>query len=142
VKLSKYQPESEFDASIIVPTYCEADNLTELVPRIFQANQDVGIHCEVLVVDDASPDATENVCSELSKLYPIALIVRKSERGLSGAVLEGMRRSKGAVLVVIDADLSHPPEKIPQLVSELANGDADFAIGSRYVFGGSTDDKW
>ncbi len=128
--------------SVIVPTYCEAENLGELVPRVCAALDQAGLAGEILIVDDNSPDDTPTVCAELADPYPLRLLVRTSERGLSSAVLHGMRHAEGEVLVVMDADLSHPPEKIPELVRAVASGGADFVIGSRYVAGGRTDDEW
>ena len=130
------------EVSVIVPTYCEADNLPTLIPRISDALNGAGMCGEILVVDDNSPDGTEQVCTGLSAEYPVRLIVRRAERGLSSAVIDGMRQAQGAVLVVVDADLSHPPEKIPELVRAVQCDGADFAIGSRYVAGGGTDEKW
>ncbi len=130
------------DVSVIVPTYCEADNLPLLIPQIAGALAAAGLHGEILIVDDDSPDATAAVCAELARNHAVRLLIRKGERGLSSAVLHGMRAAHGAVLVVMDADLSHPPEKIPALVEAIRSGGADFAIGSRYVPGGKTDAAW
>ena len=69
------------------------------------------------------------------------IVVRTTDRGLSQAVLEGLRGARGEVLVCMDADLSHPPEAIPAMLAKLAEG-ADFVIGSRYTEGGSTADDW
>lgn len=128
--------------SVIVPTYCEAENLPTLIPRISDALKDAGICGEILVVDDNSPDSTEQVFKDFADEYPVRLIVRTRERGLSSAVIHGMREAQGAVLVVVDADLSHPPEKVPELVRAVQSNGADFAIGSRYIAGGGTDEKW
>jgi dolichol-phosphate mannosyltransferase len=130
------------DVSVIVPTLCEADNLPILVPRIAAALAAAGLSGEIIIVDDDSPDGTEAACNELAQRFPVRLLVRKGERGLAGAVLHGMRHAFGAVLVVMDADLSHPPEAIPALVDALGCGAADFAIGSRYIRGGRTDAGW
>ena len=127
--------------SVIVPTYREAENLPSLIPRIAVALSGAAMQGEILVVDDNSPDHTEQACAQLAAKYPVRLIVRRAERGLSGAVIEGMRQAQGEVLVVVDADLSHPPEMIPDLVRAIEDG-AEFAIGSRYVAGGGTDENW
>ncbi len=127
--------------AVIVPTFREAENLPVLVPRIAAALEKAQLSFEIVVVDDNSPDATRDVCAELAKQYPVRLEVRLTDRGLSSAVIHGMRQAQGDVLVVLDADLSHPPEKIPELVQTLANG-ADFVIGSRYVAGGTTAGSW
>ena len=130
------------DVSVIVPTYCEAENLPTLLPRIVSAFNTAKLNGEILIVDDSSPDNTEQVCKDLALTLPVRLIVRDDERGLSSAVIHGMMQAAGETLVVMDADLSHPPETIPELVRAIQLGDADFAIGSRYVSGGGTDEKW
>jgi dolichol-phosphate mannosyltransferase len=131
------------DVSIIVPALNEGENIPLLLPRLAAAMN--GRSYEVLIVDDASRDRTPQVCDELSKTYPLKLLVREHPKyGLSGAVLHGIAAARGRTLVVMDADLQHPPERVPALLEALddsANG-VDFALGSRYVPGGSTDDRW
>ncbi len=134
------EPRAKVDVSIVVPTYCESENLPTLVEQVFAALD--GIDAEMIIVDDNSPDETVQICQQLGKEYPVQLLVRQNERGLSSAVIHGMRQAQGAIVVVMDADLSHPPEKVPELVKALQEGDADFVIGSRYVDGGATDDDW
>ena len=125
---------------IIVPALNEAPNLTALAERIDAAM--AGKSYELLIIDDNSPDNTRQVCAELATAYPLRLIVREHPtNGLSGAVLHGIAQSRGQRIVVMDADLQHPPEKIPELLAAL-NGGADFALGSRYIPGGSTGGKW
>lgn len=128
--------------SIIVPTYREAENLPELTGRISDALKDEPYAFEIIVVDDNSPDDTVRVCEALAKSYPVRLLVRRTERGLSSAVIAGIRLAQGELVVCMDADLSHPPESIPELVAALENPLADFVIGSRYVRGGSTEEGW
>lgn len=128
--------------TVIVPTYCEADNLAVLVPRIVESVNAADIDTEILIVDDNSPDNTVSVCAELAGHFPVRLIVRHSERGLSSAVVRGMDEAKGDVLLVMDADLSHPPERIEALFRSIEEDDADFVIGSRYVDGGTTAEDW
>jgi dolichol-phosphate mannosyltransferase len=94
-----------------------------------------------VIVDDNSPDATPQICAELAKRFPVRLEVRAGERGLSSAVVHGLKSARGDTLVVMDADLSHPPEKIAELLQALDAG-ADFVIGSRYVRGGTTAEGW
>jgi dolichol-phosphate mannosyltransferase len=128
--------------SVVIPTYCESQNLRELVASIHEVMHASGLQEEIVVVDDDSPDDTKAVCRELSARYPIKLLVRTGPRGLSGAVIHGIEQSVGNTIVVMDADHSHPPEAIPRLVDALESGDAEFVFGSRYVAGGGTDDDW
>ncbi len=128
--------------SVVIPAYREAENLPVLVPRLANCLAKAGIEAEILIVDDMSQDGTEMVCKELAADYPVRLIVRTHERGLASAVLRGIREARGDVLVVMDADLSHPPEKVPELYDAIQDDDAEFVIGSRYVSGGATDENW
>jgi dolichol-phosphate mannosyltransferase len=134
------------DLSVIVPAMNEAENLPTLVERIAAAVGTMkggGISYEIIIVDDDSQDGTERVCSELAGKYPVKLIIRKVPlNGLSGAVLHGMAQATGKYLVVMDADLQHPAEKLPALLEPLEKGEADFVLGSRYVAGGSTEADW
>lgn len=127
------------ELSIIVPTLNEAPNLRPLVERLSAV---AGENYEIIIVDDNSRDGTGDVVRDLSQQYPVKLVVREHPKdGLAGAVLQGFRAATGRVLVVIDADLQHPPEKVPELVHRLDSG-SDFAIGSRYAAGGSTAERW
>ncbi len=130
------------EVSIVIPTYREAENLGVLIPKIAESLAGTDISFEMIVVDDNSPDGTPEICHGLAERYPLRLIVRTTERGLSSAVLAGIQAAQGEFLLVMDADLSHPPEKIPELVLALRNPETDFVIGSRYVAGGSTAEDW
>ncbi|MGA3068074.1 MAG: polyprenol monophosphomannose synthase, partial [Tepidisphaeraceae bacterium] len=125
----------------IVPTINEAENFPELLRRIDAALGPWSY--EVIIVDDNSADDTPAVCAKLAATYPLRLMVRSEPKnGLSGAVLYGMAEARGEFLCVMDADLQHPPEKLPELLAPLQNGTADFVVGSRYMPGGSTDGTW
>jgi len=128
------------EVSIIVPTYQEAANLRLLVPRIASAMQSTCQSYAILIMDDRSDDGTDEVVRSLAERYPVELIVRTGPRDLSAAVLEGLRRAKGESLLVMDADLSHPPEAIPDLLSAIEQPGIDFVIGSRFTAGGKTED--
>ena len=132
---------SDPQISIVVPTYREAENLPELVGRIADHLRPTETLFEIVIVDDSSPDETVDVCHRLRYSHPVRLLRRENERGLATAVLHGLRNARGEFLVVMDADLSHPPETIYDLVAALRGG-AEFAIGSRYVEGGTTSDDW
>ena len=128
--------------SIIVPTFREASNIPILVKEISCALETVIPEWELIIVDDNSKDGIISVCESLrGKGCPLKLVVRKNKRGLATAVLEGFKEAKAPIFVVMDADLSHPPATILLLYQAIQNG-ADFAIGSRYITGGGTDDKW
>lgn len=133
--------DESVDLSIVVPTLNEALNLAALTERIDAALG--GRRYEILFVDDASTDDTVAVCERLARKYPVRLHVRTHPKdGLSGAVLDGFELARGHTLVVMDADLQHPPERLPVLLETLESGEADFVLGSRHVAGASTDERW
>lgn len=127
--------------SLIIPTLNEAENLPALHEQIAAALN--GRSYEILLVDDNSKDNTPQVCAELAKKYPLRLIVReKPKNGLGGAVLHGFAQARGEYLVVMDADLQHPPQKLPELLAPLEKNEAEFVLGSRLVPGGSVGEQW
>jgi dolichol-phosphate mannosyltransferase len=131
------------NVSIVVPTFKEAENLPLLIPRIAEAMRGMRHAYEVIVVDDDSRDGTDEVVRRLGRYgYPVRLITRHGERGLSSAVIRGFSEAKGELFVCMDADLSHPPATIPKLLEALENSACDLVIGSRYAMGGSTDEAW
>lgn len=122
--------------SIVIPTLNEAENIDSLVRQITAALPHYG---ELVFVDDRSTDGTPARIRSLIGSAPVRLLERETPTlGLSGAVLTGARAARGEILVVMDADLSHPPGEIANLVWTLLEGRADMVIGSRYVPGGTT----
>jgi dolichol-phosphate mannosyltransferase len=127
---------SEEKLALIIPTLREAKNLAGLLGHVRSVLNPVGIDYEMIVVDDDSRDGTEEIVSAIAcEDRRVRLLVRKGERGLSGAVLYGWRQTNAAILGVMDADLQHPPELLPRLLSAILAGN-DLAIGSRYTAGG------
>ena len=122
--------------SVIVPTLNEAENVEALVAQIVSA---ASLLLEIIIVDDSSEDGTPQRVAALVATQPVRLIERSNPTlSLSGAVMAGARAAQGEILVVMDADLSHPPEKIMNLVRPIAEDCADLVIGSRYVAHGTT----
>jgi len=122
--------------SIIIPTYNEKENIEMLVPGIFQALEKSGVRGEVVIVDDNSPDGTGEIAEKLKKDYRVKVIRRPGKMGLSTAVLDGIRNAEGEIIGVMDADMSHPPAIIPDVLRPLLSDEADISVGSRYVSGG------
>ncbi len=128
------------DVSVVLPTYNEAQNLPVLVPQILAELQRNGIRGEVIVVDDDSPDGTgSEVAPRLAAQYPVRLLLRKDVRGLATAVLEGFAASRATVCVVMDADGSHPPDKLGEMILPVLQGTADMTVGSRNLPGGGSE---
>jgi dolichol-phosphate mannosyltransferase len=126
--------------SIVTPTYREALNIPGLLARVAAVRESSGLDIELLIMDDSSNDGSVEAVAAAGLPWA-RIVVRTEDRGLSPAVVAGLRLAKNEVVVVMDADLSHPPEKIPEMVLALLGGQ-QFIIGSRYVPGGSTDDDW
>jgi dolichol-phosphate mannosyltransferase len=122
--------------SIIIPTRNEAENIVPLVSQIVATA--VPLH-EIVFVDADSTDGTLDIIRSLAASHPIRLIEQDpGAPGLASAITAGAAMARGEWLVVMDADLSHPPERINDLLAPLRIGAADLVIGSRYVPGGST----
>ena len=128
--------------SIVVPTFREAANLPALARRVHGALSDRGIAWELVLADDDSDDGSDAVVAELAQHLPVRMETRReTPRDLSRSVLFGLRRARFDRVVVMDADLSHPPERIIDLLRAL-DGGCDMALGSRYAPGGGVDRAW
>jgi dolichol-phosphate mannosyltransferase len=125
------------ETGIILPTYCEAANIKELIHEIENLNRNTVI----LVIDDSSPDGTANLVRSLQKQYNnILLFVRPKKSGLGTAITDGFKiflslKNPPDYIVTMDADYSHNPKDIPRIVS-IAKEKNGLAIGSRYCRGG------
>ncbi len=128
--------------SIVIPTYNEKDNLPLIVASLFELNIP-DLH--ILVVDDNSPDGTGSIAEELKQQYSgkISVMHREGKKGLGTAYLEGFQYclDQGAEQIVqMDADFSHNPKKVINLLDGLREN--DMVLGSRYISGGKLDERW
>ena len=127
--------------TIVIPTYNEAENLPKLVSALFSLPLDL----RLLVVDDNSPDGTGKLADKLSSQHPgrIEVLHRPDKMGLRSAYLNGFQKifdSDSEVIVQMDADFSHDPTALTEMAKLLETNDV--VLGSRYVAGGSVDEKW
>lgn len=118
--------------SIIIPTYNEKNNLAELADRLKNAAPEA----EIIIIDDNSPDGT----GEFARHLGLKVLIRPGREGLASAVLEGFKLAHGDILCVMDADLSHPPEILPEMLRLIRSGSAELVVGSRLVSGGGQAD--
>ena len=124
-------PDPRFLISLITPTYNERENISLLAEEVFATvRQRPDIDLELIIVDDNSPDGTGEVAEQLRDRYPVRVIHRAGRLGLGSAVMEGFRASDRPLLGVMDADLSHDPAVLPDLITRLEK--YDLTIGSRY----------
>lgn len=128
--------------TIVMPTYNEAENLPKMAEALFDLPLE---DLSLLVVDDNSADGTGKIADELAKKYPgkLSVIHREGKLGLGTAYITGFKhllKGNSDVIGQMDADFSHPPEKIVELVAALNS--CDVSVGSRYIPGGSLDENW
>jgi len=128
--------------TVVIPTYNEAENLPRLVSALFSLPIP---DLKLLIVDDNSPDGTGEIAKILrdENSGKVTLIQRSGKLGLGSAYVMGFGKAiaDGAEAIAqMDADFSHPPEKLVELLEVLEN--SDVAMGSRYVPGGSVDNRW
>ncbi len=124
--------------SVVVPTLNETDNIDPLLTRLFALDLPPDSF-EVIFVDDGSNDGTPDKVRAWEGRANVRLIERREKPDLTASILAGVAVAQGDVIVVMDADLSHPPERLPALVAPVLDGSHDVAVGSRYVPGGSTE---
>lgn len=129
--------DRSIELSVIIPTYCERENLTELVNRLHRVL--AGVQWEVVFVDDDSPDGTADIARTLgSRDRRVRCIQRIGRRGLSSACVEGMLASAAPVIAVMDADLQHDETRLPVMLERIRREGADLVVATRYAGDGST----
>ncbi len=127
--------------SVLMPTYNEAGNIEDLIRETARVLEEAGIpDYELIVVDDDSPDGTWEKASAVQgvDLARIRVIRRMQDHGLTASLREGIQAARHEVVVWMDCDFSHPPDKIPQMLYMIGQG-YDVVVNSRYVIGGGED---
>jgi len=124
--------------SIIIPTYNEKLNILLLIDRIIKI---IKKDFEIVIIDDNSPDkTTEEVKKYFKKKEQVKVFIRKKERDLGSAILFGIKKAKGEIIIGMDADFNHPPELIHRLIEDVKN--SDLVVASRFIKGGGMEDKF
>ncbi len=144
-------PQPDLRLTVVMPTYNEADNLPTMAATLLALPVP---NLQLLIVDDNSPDGTGQVADDLARQYNqpdasgrprLVVIHRKGKGGLGTAYVAGMQQALGAgadYIIQMDADFSHSPAYIPQMVGVMLATHTDVVIGSRYVPGGTLDEGW
>lgn len=127
---------STYDVSVVIPTYNEAQGVEKLLSALSDVLTANTINAEIVIVDDNSPDGTGALVDSLASKYPVRCLHRAGKLGLSSAVIDGWATCTSPIIGVMDADFSHDPLVVPQLVRAIQSGEAELAIGSRYIPGG------
>lgn len=125
--------------SVILPTYNERENLPIMVYLLDKTFADAKLEYQVVIVDDSSPDGTLEIAEALQKSYgesKVAIVSRKGKLGLGSAYAAGLKAAKGDRVVLMDADMSHHPKFIPQMVELMDSSGAQIVTGTRYRPGG------
>ena len=124
--------------SVLMPTYEERQNLPIITYLLFQTAQENNIDMEVVIVDDNSPDGTQDIIKELQKIYgdKLKLHARPGKLGLGSAYIEGLATCTGNYIILMDADLSHHPKFIPEFIRIQQETGCDLVSGTRYKSGG------
>ncbi len=127
--------------SIILPTYCERDNIGALIKALDETLAQEGWQGEIIVVDDNSPDGTAQAVRDYQSRARarVFCLVRTDQRGLATAIRYGIEHAAGERLMVMDSDFNHDPHIIPRMIELLDR--SDIVIGSRYVKGGGMQDR-
>jgi len=129
------------DLAVVIPTFNERENIAPLLERL--GNVLDGVHWEVIFVDDDSPDGTaEAITTTARSDARVRCIRRVGRRGLASACIEGMASTAAQYFLVMDADLQHDENVIPQMLSAVRDEGYDVAVGSRYVAGGGLSREW
>jgi len=121
--------------SILLPTYNEKENLPIIIWLIFQTFENTKHEFEVIVIDDGSPDGTLEVAKKLQKIYgseKLILRPRAKKLGLGTAYMHGIKHANGNFIILMDADLSHHPKFIPNMINLQKQKNFDIVSGTRY----------
>jgi dolichol-phosphate mannosyltransferase len=125
--------------ALVIPTLNEVGNIATVLDGTIAALSEAQFQWEILVVDDDSSDGTADRVRQYSESEPrVRVLVRRGQRGLAGAINYGWSQTNASLLGVMDADLQHPPELLPELISKVRDG-SDIAIASRYLDAHSMD---
>ena len=126
----------EYDVAVIIPTFNEEGNIEEMIYAVDNVCREKQINETILVVDDNSPDNTQDIVKDVMSKFPnVDILVRYENHGLSQSIFDGFMKTSCRYALVIDADFTHPPEKIPEIYYHLKSGKYDLVMGSKFLKG-------
>eukprot|EP00112_Aurelia_sp_Birch-Aquarium-sp1_P005806 Seg1658.16 transcript_id=Seg1658.16/GoldUCD/mRNA.D3Y31 product="Dolichol-phosphate mannosyltransferase subunit 1" protein_id=Seg1658.16/GoldUCD/D3Y31 len=125
--------------SVLLPTYNEKENLPLITWLLVKTFTESDIDYEIIIIDDGSPDGTQDAAKQLQKIYgddKILLKPREKKLGLGTAYIHGMKFATGDFIIIMDADMSHHPKFIPEFIKKQKENDYDVISGTRYIGNG------
>jgi len=125
----RLEKQTALAVSIVIPVYNERETIAEIVRRV----QAVGIHQEIIIVDDYSLDGTRDVLLELGQQPDIRILMHGYNRGKGAALRTALSEVEGDVVMIQDADLEYDPQDYPGLLAPIERGEADVVFGSRFL---------
>jgi len=131
-------PSTSLAVSILIPVYNERQTIGEIVRRV----QEVGIHQEIIIVDDGSTDGTREALESLACQSDIRVILHDQNRGKGAALRTAMEHAQGEVVLIQDADLEYSPEDYHRLLAPIEQGEAEVVYGSRFLENAQQDPSW
>lgn len=132
------KPEVALAVSVLMPVYNERETIREIVQRV----RSVGVHQEIVIVDDCSTDGTRDVLIELDADSDIRVVMHGYNRGKGAALRTAMQHAEGDVLLIQDADLEYNPADYEKLLEPLRRREADVVYGSRFLANAEQDPSW
>lgn len=126
---SEATPRISLAVSVVIPVYNERDTIIEIVRRV----QAVGIHQEIIIVDDFSMDGTRQILLELARDSDVKILFHGYNRGKGAALRTGFQQATGDVVLIQDADLEYDPNDLPRMVAMIERDEADVVYGSRFL---------
>jgi glycosyltransferase involved in cell wall biosynthesis len=115
--------------SVVIPVYNERDTVVEVVRRV----QAIGVHQEIIIVDDFSIDGTRKLLMELDRESDIRVLLHGYNKGKGAALRAGFEQAGGDVVLIQDADLEYNPNDLPRLLEPIERGEAEVVYGSRFL---------
>jgi len=132
------QVENQLAVSVVIPTYNERETLREIVAKV----REVGLHYEIIIVDDGSTDGSREVLRELAELKDVQVLFHDVNCGKGAALRSGVQFARGEVILVQDADLEYDPADYERMLAPLKSGAADAVYGSRFEENPHQDPSW
>jgi len=119
--------------SVIIPVYNEEKTIESVIKKIREVDLSDGLHKQIIIVDDASKDATPFILEKYKTSSDIKIFTHTKNSGKTAALVRGLQEASGDILLIQDADLEYPPSAFPSLLDPILKGETDIVYGSRFM---------